>query len=71
MIIGKRMLASFAEIEACGYSITVTACFYELSGDEGRTHQKVYISEADLLHTDAQDAAARRAKMTVVNGGRQ
>jgi hypothetical protein len=71
MIIGKRMLASFAEIEACGYSITVTACFYELSGDEGATAQTVYISEADLLKIDAQDAAARRAKLCIVNGGRQ
>jgi hypothetical protein len=71
VIIGKRMLASFAEIEACGYSITVTACFYEMSGDEGRTSQKVYISEDALLQADAQDAAARRAKLCIVNGGRQ
>jgi hypothetical protein len=71
VIVGKRMLATFAEIEACGYSITITACFYEMSGDEGRSTRKVYISEDDLLETDERDVAARRSKLRVVNGGRQ
>jgi hypothetical protein len=71
VIIGKRMLQAFREIEACGYSVKITSAFFVLSGDEGATAQTVYISEADLLKIDAQDAAARRAKMCVVNGGRQ
>jgi hypothetical protein len=69
MIIAEQLLEAFREIEACGYSVKITSAFFVLSGDEGATAQTVYISEADLLRSDAQDAAARRAKMCVVDGG--
>jgi hypothetical protein len=71
MIIAEQLLEAFREIEACGYSVKITSCFFVLSGDEGATAQTVYINEADLLRDDAQHAAARRAKLCIVNGGRQ
>jgi hypothetical protein len=71
VIVAERLLQAFRELEACGACCTITAAVFTMSADEGRTAQKVYMSADDLLRTDAQDAAARRAKMCVVNGGRQ
>jgi hypothetical protein len=71
MIIAEQLLEAFREIEACGYSVKITDCFFELSGDEGATRQIVFISEADLLKRAAEYAARQRAKLCIVSGGRQ
>jgi hypothetical protein len=66
MIIAERLLEALREIEACGYSCTIVDAFFMMSGDEGRTTQKVYMSADDLLRTDAQAAAQQRSKLSVV-----
>jgi hypothetical protein len=66
MIIAPRLLQAFAEIEACGYSCTIVDAFFMMSGDEGRTRPKVFVSEADLLKRDAEYVAQQRAKLSVV-----
>jgi hypothetical protein len=70
MIIAECLLQAFREIEACGYTVKITSCFFVLSGDEGATAQTVYISEADLLKRDAEYAATQRAKLSLIDGAR-
>jgi hypothetical protein len=69
VIIAERLLQAFADIERCGYSVKVVSALFVLSGDEGATAQTVYISEADLLRTDAAQAARQKAKLSLVDGG--
>jgi hypothetical protein len=69
VIIAEKLFEAFRNIEACGYSVKITSCFFVLSGDEGATAQTVYISEADLLRTDAAQAARQKAKLSLVDGG--
>jgi hypothetical protein len=71
VIIAEKLIEAFRDIEACGYSVKITDCFFELSGDEGATRRKVFISEADLLQRDAEYAARQRARLSVINGGRE
>jgi hypothetical protein len=70
VIIAEKLIEAFRNIEACGYSVTIVAAYFELSGDEGATAQTVYISEADLLRTDAKQAAQQRGKLSIIAGGR-
>jgi hypothetical protein len=69
VIIAEKLLEAFREIEACGYTVKITSCFFVLSGDEGATAQTVYISETDLLRTDAAQAARQKPKLSLVDGG--
>jgi hypothetical protein len=66
VIVAERLLQAFADIEHCGHACKITSCLFTMTGDEGATSTLAFMSEADLLRTDAQDAAARRAKMHVV-----
>jgi len=70
VIIAEKLLEAFRNIEACGYSVKIISACFELSGDEGATRQKVFISEADLLKRDAEYAARQRGKLSIIAGGR-
>jgi hypothetical protein len=70
VIIAEKLLEAFRNIEAAGYSVKIISAYFELSGDEGATRRKVFISEADLLQRDAEYAARQRATLRAVNGGR-
>jgi hypothetical protein len=70
VIIAEKLLEAFRNIEAAGYSVKIISAYFELSGDEGATAQTIYISETDLLRTDAEQAAQQRGKLSIIAGGR-